>query len=144
MATFSFNLPEIYELHFAVPMAGAVLCTLNARHDSAMVSTLLRHSEAKVIFVDHQLLEIVRGALDLLSQVTDKTTPPILVVLTDDSETSPSPKVPSNAHEYKDLLSMGSDKFETRRPNSEWDPISINYTSGRAELFLCHVFVKVN
>lgn len=130
VATFSYNLPEIYELHFAVPMAGAVLCTLNARHDSAMVSTLLRHSEAKVIFVDHQLLEIARGALDLLSQVTNKTTPPILVVLTDDSETSPSPTVPSNAHEYKDLLSMGSDKFETRRPNSEWDPISINYTSG--------------
>ncbi|CAN1781879.1 Butanoate--CoA ligase AAE1 [Linum perenne] len=31
----------MYELHFGVPMAGAVLCTLNTRHDSAMVSVLL-------------------------------------------------------------------------------------------------------
>ncbi|XP_071913383.1 butanoate--CoA ligase AAE1-like isoform X2 [Coffea arabica] len=38
------NIPAIYELHFGVPMAGAVLCTLNIRHDSAMVSTLLKHS----------------------------------------------------------------------------------------------------
>ncbi|KAL0366479.1 UNVERIFIED_CONTAM: putative acyl-activating enzyme 1, peroxisomal [Sesamum radiatum] len=31
------NIPEMYELHFAVPMAGAVLCSLNIRHDSGIV-----------------------------------------------------------------------------------------------------------
>ncbi|GKC53601.1 NB-ARC domains-containing protein [Tanacetum coccineum] len=35
--------PNMYELHFAVPMGGAILCTLNIHHDSAMVSTLLKH-----------------------------------------------------------------------------------------------------
>lgn len=36
----------MYELHFSVPMTGAVLCTLNTRHDAAMVSVLLKHSDA--------------------------------------------------------------------------------------------------
>ncbi|KAM3362902.1 hypothetical protein P3S68_017756 [Capsicum galapagoense] len=55
------------ELHFAVPMSGAVLCTLNIRHDSAMISAFLKHSEAKVIFVDRQLLQVAQGALDILA-----------------------------------------------------------------------------
>ncbi|KAM6578824.1 hypothetical protein CsatB_030661 [Cannabis sativa] len=123
VATFSYNLPEIYELHFAVPMAGGILCTLNARHDSAMVSTLLAHSEAKLIFVEPQLLETALGALDLLAQKDIK--PPILVLLTDfESFTS------SSYHNYNNLLENGSYDFEVRRPKSEWDPISINYTSG--------------
>lgn len=56
------NIPAMYELQFGVPMAGAVLCSLNVRHDSAMVSTLLKHSEAKMIFVDYQLLDTARGS----------------------------------------------------------------------------------
>ncbi|KAM3362898.1 hypothetical protein P3S68_017752 [Capsicum galapagoense] len=51
VATSAPNVYTMLELHFAVPMAGAVLCTLNTRHDSAMISVLLKHSEAKVIFV---------------------------------------------------------------------------------------------
>ncbi|MQL85116.1 hypothetical protein Taro_017631 [Colocasia esculenta] len=49
-------------------MAGAVLCTMNIRHDSAMLSVLLQHSEAKVFFVDVQFLETSKGALELLSE----------------------------------------------------------------------------
>ncbi|KAF3440389.1 hypothetical protein FNV43_RR18673 [Rhamnella rubrinervis] len=121
------NVPAMYELHFAVPMAGAVLCTLNARHDSAMVSILLRHSEAKIIFVDYQLLEIARGALDLLAQ--SDVEPPILVLVTDSDGPSPA-SLSSKTYEYEGLLEMGTNEFEIRRPKSEWDPISINYTSG--------------
>lgn len=48
VATLAPNIPAMQELHFAVPMSGAVLCTLNIRHNSTMVSHLLRHSEAKL------------------------------------------------------------------------------------------------
>ncbi|XP_057450109.1 butanoate--CoA ligase AAE1-like [Lotus japonicus] len=34
----------MYELHFGVPMSGAVLCTLNTRHGSAMVSECVHPS----------------------------------------------------------------------------------------------------
>ncbi|KAM1202084.1 hypothetical protein TB2_017858 [Malus domestica] len=129
VATLAPNVPAMYELHFAVPMAGAVLCTLNSRLDSAMISVLLSHSKAKVVFVDYQLLEIANGALDLLAQKTD-TKPPILVLIADSEGSSSSEECFSSTYEYESLLEKGQVGFEIRRPKSEWDPISVNYTSG--------------
>ncbi|KAK6784699.1 hypothetical protein RDI58_018154 [Solanum bulbocastanum] len=68
VATLALNVPAMQELHFAVPMAEAVLCTLNTRLDSSMVAELLKHSEAKIIFVDQQLLQVAQQALSLLSK----------------------------------------------------------------------------
>ncbi|KAL3333873.1 hypothetical protein AABB24_030576 [Solanum stoloniferum] len=118
------NIPAIYELHFAVPMAGAVLCTLNVRHDSAMVSVLLKHSEAKAILVDYQFLDIANGALQILSKENIKL--PHLILIPD------CDKRPSNSHnmEYEAFLAMGRPNFEVVWPNDEWDPIALNYTSG--------------
>ncbi|KAK4342433.1 hypothetical protein RND71_038249 [Anisodus tanguticus] len=63
VATLAPNVPAMQELYFAVPMAEAVLCTLNIRLDSSIVADLLKHSEANIIFVDQQLLQIAQGAL---------------------------------------------------------------------------------
>ncbi|KAJ4702269.1 putative AMP dependent ligase [Melia azedarach] len=125
------NIPAMYELHFGVPMAGAVLCTLNIRHDSAMVSVLLRHSEAKIIFVDYQFLHIVQGALAILSKTVAKL--PLLVVIPDSGELVSivgKSLLTSGNFEYESLLEMGKLDFEVRRPKDECDPISLNYTSG--------------
>ncbi|XVF59879.1 hypothetical protein PTKIN_Ptkin07bG0311300 [Pterospermum kingtungense] len=127
VGTLAPNVPAMYELHFAVPMAGAVLCTLNARLDSAMVSVLLTHSEAKVLFVDYELLEIARGALDVLAERNIKL--PVLILISkwdDSSHTSIAP----DTYEYESFLETGDVGFEIKRPKSEWDPISVNYTSG--------------
>lgn len=125
------NIPALYELHFAVPMAGAVLCTLNTRHDSAMVSILLEHSEAKVIFVDYQLLRIAEGALQILSKKGIK--PPCLILIQESydsvSHTSDKIHMPETL-EYESFLLTGRFDFEIVRPNDECDPISLNYTSG--------------
>ncbi|KAL6011910.1 putative acyl-activating enzyme 1, peroxisomal [Asimina triloba] len=127
------NVPAMYELHFGVPMAGAILCTLNTRHDSAMVSVLLRHSEAKIIFVDYQLFDIAYGALKILSQ--KKTKLPLLVLISG-SETSLPPlsnTVSASIHsEYEHLLTTGDAEFDFKAkwPADECDPISLNYTSG--------------
>ncbi|XP_077220886.1 butanoate--CoA ligase AAE1-like isoform X2 [Tasmannia lanceolata] len=120
----------MYELHFGVPMCGAVLCTLNTRHDSAMLSVLLRHSEAKLIFVDYQFLEMARGALNLLSQ--KQTKPPLLVLIPESNPSSPaiSNTLSFNNLEYENLLRTGQPEFEIRWPEDEFEPISLNYTSG--------------
>ncbi|PWA69685.1 acyl activating enzyme 1 [Artemisia annua] len=120
------NIPEMYELHFAVPMAGALLCTLNVRHDSAMVSTLLKHSGAKLLFVDYQFLDVAKGALEIIS----KSMPivPQLVLIPDSEKLATRPK--SEILEYDALLAMGTLDFEIRRPKDEFDPIALNYTSG--------------
>ncbi|PIA46842.1 hypothetical protein AQUCO_01500408v1 [Aquilegia coerulea] len=131
VATLAPNTSAMYELHFCVPMAGAILCTLNIRHDSGMVSVLLRHSNAKVLFVDYQFLEVARGALDLLSSTKAKL--PLLVLIPEyhkPSSTVSGTNLSSNTLEYEGLLEMGKPEFEIRKPKDELDPISLNYTSG--------------
>lgn len=115
------NIPEMYELHFAIPMAGAVLCSLNIRHDSTMVSTLLKHSNAKLIFVDYQFIDVAKGAIELMSKST--VTVPQIVLIPDSGQIS-------GQIDYEALLATGSLDFEIRRPNDECDPIALNYTSG--------------
>ncbi|KAK2425845.1 putative acyl-activating enzyme 1, peroxisomal [Trifolium repens] len=124
------NIPAMYELHFAVPMSGAVLCTLNTRHDSSMVSLLLKHSDAKILFVDHELLDIAKGALDILSKSTNKL-PLLVLILECDAHQSPqNSSVSPGTLIYENLVSEGKLEFEVKRPKDEWDPITLNYTSG--------------
>ncbi|KAK4713909.1 hypothetical protein R3W88_019816 [Solanum pinnatisectum] len=129
VATLAPNVPAMQELHFAVPLAGAVLCTLNTRLESSMVANLLKHSETNIIFVDQQLLQIAQQALNLLSK--DKTIkPPILILIPESNNSSPPVLDVSNIHEYENLLTSGSSNFTIRWPKTEMDPISVNYTSG--------------
>ncbi|EYU36559.1 hypothetical protein ABFS82_14G279500 [Erythranthe guttata] len=118
------NIPAMYELHFAAPMAGAVLCTLNIRHDSSMVSVLLKHSKAKFIFVDYQLFDTAKGALKLLSGQGIKL--PYLVLI----QESDNPISTLEYQEYESFLASGKPNFLVVRPKDEFDPIALNYTSG--------------
>lgn len=121
--------PAMYELHFAVPMAGAVLCALNIRHDSAMLSVLLKHSDAKLIIVDHQFLDVILGAMNILSK-TSSDIPQVVLVLDKQSIPVGNFNPPNGTLEYENLLAAGQLDFEIRRPKDELDPISLNYTSG--------------
>ncbi|KAJ0967942.1 hypothetical protein J5N97_024859 [Dioscorea zingiberensis] len=123
VAVLAMNIPAMYELHFGVPMTGGVLCTLNTRHDSAMVSVLLKHSGAKIFVVDLQLLKIAQGALELMSQNNTKL--PSLILISESGESL----VPGYM-EYEALLRNASPNFDIRWPADECDPISLNYTSG--------------
>ncbi|KAJ4772568.1 4-coumarate:CoA ligase-like protein [Rhynchospora pubera] len=122
VAVLAANVPAMYELHFGVPMAGAILCTLNTRHDAAMLSTLLKHSEAKVLLVELHFLETAQAALELISRM--KSSIPLLITISD------SDTVASDVMDYEALLLKAPTRFEIRWPLDECDPISLNYTSG--------------
>ncbi|KAG0491701.1 hypothetical protein HPP92_005099 [Vanilla planifolia] len=80
------NVPAMYELHFGVPMAGAVLNTINTRLDARNVATILRHSEAKVLFFDYQFAALVVDALQILKQDGQDNpphAPPMVVIIYD-------------------------------------------------------------
>ncbi|KAK9050565.1 hypothetical protein SSX86_030465 [Deinandra increscens subsp. villosa] len=113
------NVPPMLELQFGVPMAGAIICNLNTRLDHNMLSTLLKHSEAKILFVDHQLLSVAEEAIDLLERMHSKH--PRVVVISEPG---------GSGCEYESLVSSGVTEFSIIRPNNECDPISLNYTSG--------------
>ena len=60
------NIPAMLEAHFAVPMIGAVLNTLNVRLDAEAIAFMLQHGEAKVLITDREFHSVIEGALALL------------------------------------------------------------------------------
>uniref|UniRef100_A0A0E0K8F2 4-coumarate--CoA ligase n=1 Tax=Oryza punctata TaxID=4537 RepID=A0A0E0K8F2_ORYPU len=126
VAVIAANIPAMYELHFSVPMTGGVLCTLNTRHDAAMVSVLLKHSEAKVFLVESQFLAVAHDALRLLADA--KAGLPLVIAISDTGDSSSSSD--GGWLEYEALLMGAPRGFEIRWPADERDPISLNYTSG--------------
>ncbi|KAL1207188.1 Isovalerate--CoA ligase AAE2 [Cardamine amara subsp. amara] len=125
------NVPAMHELHFAVPMAGLILCPLNTRLDPSTLSVLLAHSEAKILFVDLHLLEIAHEALDLLVKSNRTRKSPKLVLISQSSDDDDSfASNHSFDYDYETLVKSGNNEFEMIKPRSEWDAISINYTSG--------------
>src|SRR5499433_2622935 len=57
------NTPAMLEAHYGVPMAGAVLNTLNTRLDAAILGFTLDHAESKVLIVDREFAKVMKEAL---------------------------------------------------------------------------------
>ncbi|KAI4388876.1 hypothetical protein MLD38_001166 [Melastoma candidum] len=122
------NVPALYELHFAVPMCGAVLNCVNIRLNAQTISVILRHGESRLLFVDVQLQGLVQEALALLPEDHPH---PILVLIRDDSVQDPPSELGLGFYStYEEMVEKGDPGFEWVRPASEWDPITLNYTSG--------------
>ncbi|XXG63691.1 hypothetical protein AAC387_Pa05g1817 [Persea americana] len=122
------NVPAVYEMHFAVPMTGAILNTINTRLDAYNIATILRHSEAKLFFVDHQLVPLARDALNCLAK--DPIKPP-LVVLIDKLDAPRGVPFGLGELEYEQLVRNGDPaNYEPHVVEDEWDSIALNYTSG--------------
>ncbi|CAA0402973.1 unnamed protein product [Arabidopsis thaliana] len=122
------NTPAMYELQFAVPMSGAILNNINTRLDARTVSVLLRHCGSKLLFVDVFSVDL---AVEAISMMT--TDPPILVFIADKEEEGGDADVADRtkfSYTYDDLIHRGDPDFKWIRPESEWDPVVLNYTSG--------------
>ncbi|MFK7942326.1 MAG: AMP-binding protein [Paracoccaceae bacterium] len=120
------NLPELFELHFAVPMSGGVLCALNTRLETETIAYILDHSETKLIIVDTALRPVMDEALGLLAAAhPDKPALPIIEVI---DPMGPAPEG-SGCPTYEDLLT-GPMILNSGVPEDEWQAITLNYTSG--------------
>ena len=115
------NTPPMYEAHFGVPMAGAVLNALNTRLDAETIAFMLRHGEAKVLITDREYAPTIEAALALL-----ETRP--LVIDVDDPQAPPGKLLGEMTYEM--FLDEGDPAFEWQPPADEWDAIGLNYTSG--------------
>lgn len=115
----------MYEMHFGVPMSGAVLNTINTRLDARTVSVILRHSGSRILFADTLSFSLARSALALLPA---DHTPPLIIPIEDPYEDSPD--LTGFDLTYEKLLNLGDPEFRWIRPASEWSPMILNYTSG--------------
>ena len=115
------NVPELFEAHFGVPMAGAVLNALNTRLDSATIAFILEHGEAKALITDREFAALVEPALAALKRKP-------LVIDSDDALAPPGKRL--GALDYESVLAAGDAHFAWDYPEDEWDAIALNYTSG--------------
>ncbi|MGK2872194.1 MAG: acyl-CoA synthetase [Alphaproteobacteria bacterium] len=122
VAILSPNIPPMLEAHYGVPMAGAVLNTLNYRLDAAAIAFILDHGEAKVLIVDREFSSLAKDALALC-----KAKP--LVINIDDPEYTGEGAAIGEV-EYESFIAAGDADFDWVIPGDEWDAISLNYTSG--------------
>eukprot|EP01018_Ginkgo_biloba_P004037 Gb_15043 [translate_table: standard] len=127
------NVPALYEMHFAVPMDGAVLNTINIRLDANNVATILSHSQAKLLFVDYQFLPLAREALAIISIDQSEPMPnmPLLLLIDEPGQSAADVSTATtDILQYEDLVRGGDPCFEPLRPQDEWESIALNYTSG--------------
>ena len=116
------NIPAMNEVHFAVPMAGAVLNALNIRLDAASIAFQLDHGAAKIILVDPEFTGVISEALALMKG------PKPFVIDVGDAAFAGGKRI--GKIEYEDALSQGDESFAARLPDDEWDAIALSYTSG--------------
>ncbi|MCE1172322.1 acyl-CoA synthetase [Zoogloea sp.] len=116
------NVPAMVDVHFGVPMVGAVLNTLNTRLDAEAIAFMLNHGEAKVLITDPEFAPIVSAALEQLEGPK-----PLVIDALD-------PEYPNTTRlgeiEYEDFIANADPAFAWELPADEWDAIALNYTSG--------------
>src|ERR1051326_2703603 len=119
------NVPALFEAHFGVPMAGAVLNALNIRLDADTIAFFLKHGEAKALITDGECAPVISRALAQLDQK------PLVIDIAD-------PLGPGGADggdrlgelDYETFLAEGDPGFAELTPADEWAAIALNYTSG--------------
>jgi fatty-acyl-CoA synthase len=97
------NVPELLELHHAVPRAGGVLVAINTRLSAGEIAYILEHSGATRLFVDPELEPLVAGTDVELVRLGEP---------------------------YEQLVAQGDPAGVQSLLRDEEEPIAIDYTSG--------------
>src|SRR5207248_4605248 len=108
------NIPEAFEAHFGVPMAGAVLNALNIRLDPGTIAFILAHGEAKVLITDTEFSPVIRDALARLEE-----RPAVIDIA--DALGPGGDRL--GAIDYEAFLASGDPEFPEATPHDEWEAI---------------------
>ncbi|PWE54318.1 acyl-CoA synthase [Metarhizobium album] len=110
------NRPEMLAAHYAVPMVGAVLNSINTRLDQASIAYILDHSGSKLMIADGSCLAIAETAA--------ATAGVPLLLLSDDGRER-------GENRLAVLEDTPVEPVDHRHAViDEWQPICLNYTSG--------------
>lgn len=115
------NIPAHLEAHFGVPLAGAVLNSINIRLDAQTVAYILDHGECDVLLVDGQFAELAQNAV----AASDRD--PLIIDLDD---TLGPQGVRIGKYSYEEFLKSGQGDTVIDALTDEWQSLALNYTSG--------------
>ena len=115
------NVPAMYEAHFAIPMAGAVIHALNIRLDADAIAFQLEHGGARVLLTDREFSATIGAALEQLDEKP-------YVIDVDDAAIDEGELIGNI--EYEAFIAGGDPDFSWRPVDDEWRAIALGYTSG--------------
>ncbi len=118
VAVLSPNIPELFELHYAVPLLGAVLNAVNTRLEAETVAYILAHSDTRLVICDTALAPVLRAAF----AINGADIPVIDIV-------DPSTEAAGFGQATYDDLAM-TQPVDWTLPEDEWQALAVNYTSG--------------
>jgi fatty-acyl-CoA synthase len=116
------NIPELFELHFAVPLTGAILNTINVRLEPATVAYILDHADSRMVIADSTFAPLLSQSFEIM-----KRTVPVIEVVDLQAGSQPAFGGPN----FESLVAPDS-LHPWRLPPDEWAPLALNYTSGTA------------
>jgi fatty-acyl-CoA synthase len=119
VAFISPNIPPMLEAHFAVPMIGAALVSVNIRLSAQEVAYILNHSDSTVCFVDNEFAGLVLPVIDQIACVTT------YINICDAGHACPL-----DGMDYESFLETGSTEAIPIDVEDERSVATINYTSG--------------
>jgi len=111
------NIPPMLEAHYAVPLIGAALVSINIRLSKGEVSYIIDHSDASLVVVDSEFAALIEP--DELPKVKNYVT---VCDVNDD--------ITLKGMEYEEFLATGSPEPVAADIDSEDQLLAINYTSG--------------
>jgi fatty-acyl-CoA synthase len=112
------NIPQLFELHYAVPMSGAVLNTINTRLEKETVAYILEHSDSCLVLCDKAFLPLLKAAFEINGKAL-----PVIEIVDDQAGQSAS-----GDDTYDKMIEC--QPIDWRLPGSEDQAICLNYTSG--------------
>lgn len=119
VAFISPNIPPMLEAHYAVPLIGATLVSINIRLSVNEVVYIVNHSDAKMLFVDNEFSDLVASKVSELTQIKQ------IVNICDASDARPL-----DGTDYESFIAAASDAAVARQVTDELEVATINYTSG--------------
>ncbi len=128
------NIPEMLEAHNGVPMAGAMLNSLNIRLDPKTIAYILQHANAKLVLCDSEFSTTIATALDMMDEQSSK--PEIIVICDQEGPVPTMPSIFSDKINYETMLEnveLNEDNILSDALSAledEWQGVSLLYTSG--------------
>lgn len=117
------NVPEMLEVHYGVPGAGAILNALNVRLDAPAIASCLAHGGARLLLVDSEFAALAAQAVEQLER-------PVEIIEIADPLFTAHPRLETLS--YEALLQSGAADEAFTAPHDEWDSLCLLYTSGTA------------
>ncbi len=113
------NIPPMLEAHYAVPMIGAALVSINIRLSPGEIEYIINHSDAKALFVDNEFSHTVQPVLERLEKIE------LVVNICDASNDKPL-----EGPDYEAFIAAAPSTPVTLAVEDEYEVATINYTSG--------------